>query len=93
MIALVMKEDNTLLVRQDGDLRGQIAFAGESESGEYVFIPRDGTIIFRSGDLVEIARQVGLLNLETISPARHGFFSPSEDSALRTGNDSAGAKN
>ena len=83
MNVLVMKEDNTLLVKQDGDLRGQITFAGESESGEYVFTPRPDAV-FRSGDLVEIARQVAFLNIETIDPTQYGFFSPSKDSALRT---------
>jgi len=93
MNVLVMKENNTLLVKEQGSdwVRGEIAFIGEPESGEYCFIPRAEA--FRSEDLVEIARQVGFLNLETINPAQYGFFSPSQDSALRTGSDSAGAQN
>jgi len=92
MNVLVMKENNTLLVKEQGSdwVRGEIAFIGEAENGEYVFTPRPNAV-FRSGDLVDIARQVGFLNLETINPTQQGFFSPSEDSALRTASETAGA--
>ena len=72
MNVLVMKEDNTLLVKEQGSdwVRGEIAFIGESENGGYCFIPRAEA--FRSGDLVEIARQIAFLNLEPVETKPSG---------------------
>jgi hypothetical protein len=94
MVVLKMNEGSAL-VKRDGDVCGQIEFVGESESGEYVFCPRSGTVIFRSTDLVEIARQVAFLNGATSQPVEtktSAAETPAEVTETKTKGDAAADK-
>ena len=76
MIGLV-KDGNAVSVKQDGYTCGQIEFVGEPENGSYCFIPRPKAV-FRSTDLVEIARQVSFLDGETFQPVETKNHTPAE---------------
>jgi hypothetical protein len=94
MVVLKMNEGSAL-VKRDGDVCGQIEFVGESENGEYVFCPRTGTVIFRSSDLVEIARQVAFLNGATSQPLEtksSGAETLAEPTETKTKGDAAADK-
>lgn len=91
MISLIAKDRN-VLVALDGRVCGEIRFVGEPENSSYRFIPYADTVVFRSGDLVEIARQVAFLDGETSQPVEtksSAAETPAEVTETKTPGDAA----